>query len=373
MRGTHISRSRLQATSTKQEKENGKSHGLDGIGVRVDGTRSSFFVRGRRGHRLPWREHQRCGRRAGHGLHQEREVVAHHLSPELANGIRHIADATAGKPAGSWKDSASAVGGKTPGHVGGHGHGSGFRFRARWSLRSWRPKAAEKLMRSSSCWRRSRKSPNRDRLGRSLPPFGSPTNRAIREGYWESPKGIPGIQRGNPSEGSRAGLERREHRGLSESPAPILSVKHSARHARRLLPVSVAVIPGTETEIPPFETAREKAATESGLPENLFRAFNGNEERIREFMAKVAKLGCQKLDEHEFSCGRALARKRKSSASPGRSDFFLGADPLEVCGYIEEVHSASNRPVDNSLSGGNTMLGDALRKADSRPRIAFPV
>jgi hypothetical protein len=33
------------------------------------------------------------------------------------------------------------------------------------------------------------------------------------------------------------------------------------------------VIPGTETEIPPFETAREKAAKESGLPEQLYRAF----------------------------------------------------------------------------------------------------
>ena len=144
----------------------------------------------------------------------------------------------------------------------------------------------------------------------------------------------------------------------------VLSVKHSSGMHGGYYAVSVAVIPGTETEIPPFQTAREKAATESGLPENLFRAFNGDENRIREFMAKVARLDAKNLDEHEFSCGRARKEAEVIRVS-GDPDFFLGADPLEVCGYIEEVHSASNRPVD-SLSGGGNAIGDALRKAGLR-------
>lgn len=100
--------------------------------------------------------------------------------------------------------------------------------------------------------------------------------------------------------------------------------------------VSVAVIPGTETEIPPFETAREKAAKESGLPEQLYRAFNGDVERIKAFMDKVAKLDVSKLDEHEMSCGRARKSAEVIRVS-GDPDFFLGADPLEVCWYITEV------------------------------------
>lgn len=133
--------------------------------------------------------------------------------------------------------------------------------------------------------------------------------------------------------------------------------------------MSVAVIPGTETDVPAFQTARKTAAAGSGLPESLFSAFNGDVERIKEFMAKVARLDARKLDDHEMSCGRARKRAEVTRVS-GDEDFFLGADPLEVCGYIEEVHFSNNPPTDEpsrgdspSSSGGNTTLGDALRKA----------
>jgi len=83
-------------------------------------------------------------------------------------------------------------------------------------------------------------------------------------------------------------------------------------------------------------------------------------------MAKVARLDAKNLDEHEFSCGRARKEAEVIRVS-GDPDFFLGADPLEVCGYISEVHfsqeSAPQQTADTSL-GGN--LGDTLRKAGLR-------
>ena len=105
--------------------------------------------------------------------------------------------------------------------------------------------------------------------------------------------------------------------------------------------VSVAVIPGTETEIPPFQTSREKEAKESGLPEGLYRAFNGDVERVKAFMEKVHKLDVSKLDEHEMSCGRARKSAEVIRVS-GDPDFFLGVDPLEVCWYITEAHASSD-------------------------------
>jgi hypothetical protein len=126
--------------------------------------------------------------------------------------------------------------------------------------------------------------------------------------------------------------------------------------------VSVALIPGTETEIPPFQTAREKAASESGLPESLFFAFNGDEERIREFMAKVEDLNAGELDQHEYSCGRARKEAEIIRVS-GDPEFFLGADPLEVCGYVDEVHFSQKSEVRQNAPSSFGAFGDALKKA----------
>jgi len=287
---------------------------------------------------------------------------------QLADGIRHIAgrdgwetgrfaeglaSAAGCKTPDTWADTAKALGVSVP---------SAMEF-----LRSWRPKAAEKLDEVEQALAKLEEVSEQETDSVIVTvSFGSPTNRDIREGYWESPKGIPDynaeIRLKDRSQGWNEGNI--EVVGISGT---VLSVKHSSGMHGGYYGVSVAVIPGTETVIPPFETAREKAATESGLPENLFRAFNGDEERIREFMAKVARLDAKQLDDHEFSCGRARKEAEVIRVS-GDPEFFLGADPLEVCGYISGVHFSENaQPVDPSpTNGGNTMLGDALKKAGLR-------
>jgi len=288
---------------------------------------------------------------------------------QLADGIRHIAGRSGwetgrfveglGSAVGcstpdTWADTAKALGVSVP---------SAMEF-----LRSWRPKAADKLDEVEQSLMALEEASSQQETDSVIVTvsFGSPSNRAIREGYWESPKGIPDydaeIRLKDREQGWNEGNI--EIVGISGT---ILSVKHSSGMHGGYYAVSVAVIPGTETEIPPFETAREKAAKESGLPEQLYGAFNGDVERIKSFMDKVAKLDVSKLDEHEMSCGRARKQAEVIRVS-GDPDFFLGADPLEVCWYITEAHvsddTTSNQSVGNSSgNGGNTALGDALKKA----------
>lgn len=287
---------------------------------------------------------------------------------ELASGIRHIAGRDGWETGRFVEGLASAVGRKTPDTWADTAKALGVSVPSAMEfLRSWRPKAAEKLDEVEQALANLEEASEQQETDSVIVAvsFGSPSNRAIREGYWESPKGIPGYN-------AEIRLKDRE-RGWNEGnievvgiSGTILSVKHSSGMHGGYYAVSVAVIPGTETEIPPFETAREKASKESGLPENLFRAFNGNEERIREFMAKVARLDAKKLDEHEFSCGRARKSAEVIRVS-GDSDFFLGADPLEVCEYIEEVHFSSTQQTSAVASKEpkkfGTSIGDALRQA----------
>ena len=285
---------------------------------------------------------------------------------ELANDIREIAgrdgwetgrfveglgSAVGAKTPDTWADTAKALGVSVP---------SAMEF-----LRSWRPKAAEKLDEVEQSLADLEEASSQQETDSVIVTvsFGSPTNRAIREGYWESPKGIPGynaeIRLKDRSQGWNEGNI--EVVGITGT---ILSVKHSSGMHGGYYAVSVAVIPGTETEIPPFETAREKAAKESGLPEQLYHAFGGDTERVKAFMEKVAKLDVSKLDEHEMSCGRARKSAEVIRIS-GDPDFFLGADPLEVCWYITEAN-ASSGPASTPDNGGSTSLGDALRKAGLR-------
>jgi hypothetical protein len=283
---------------------------------------------------------------------------------ELASGIRHIAgrdgwetgrfveglgSAVGRKTPDTWAETASALGVSVP---------SAMEF-----LRSWRPKAAEKLDEVERLLAALEESSQQETDSVIVTvSFGSPTNREIGDGYWESPKRIHGyaaeIRKIDPAgswaEGNIAVV------GISGT---VLSVKHSSGMHGGYYGVSVAVIPGTETEIPAFQTARETAAKGSGLPESLFDAFNGDEERVKEFMAKVARLDASKLNEHEFSCGRARKEAEVIRVS-GDPDFFLGADPLSVCGYITEVHfSQESEPKQDAASPFSSSLGDALRKA----------
>lgn len=259
---------------------------------------------------------------------------------QVADGIRYIAGREGwetgrfveglGSAVGcatpdTWADTAKALGVSVP---------SAMEF-----LRSSRPKAAEKLdeVEQSLANLEEASSQEESDSVKVTVSFGSPTNRAAREGYWESPKDIPGykaeIRLVNRADGWAEGNI--EVVGISGT---VLSMEHCRGMHGGYYAVSVAVIPGTETEIPPFQTAREKTAKESGLPEGLFCAFNGNMERIKEFMAKVARLDATQLDNHEMTCGRARKSAEVIRVS-GDPDFFLGADPLEVCGYIWEAHS----------------------------------
>lgn len=254
----------------------------------------------------------------------------------LANGIRHIAgydgwetgrfveglgSAVGCRTPDTWAETAQALGVSVP---------SAMEF-----LRSWRPKAAEKLDQVEVAMAKLEEASKEEADSVVVTvSFGSPNNRAIREGYWESPKPIPGyeaeIRLTDPSAGWREG-----NISVAGISGAVLSVKHAAGMHGGYYAVSVAVIPKTETEIPPFQTAREKAAVASELPETLYFAFNGDIERVKEFMAKVARLDASELNDHEMRCGRARKSAEVIRVS-GDEDFFLGADPLEVCGYIEE-------------------------------------
>lgn len=177
---------------------------------------------------------------------------------ELAESIRYIAGydgwgtgrfveglgSAVGCPTpDTWPDTASALGVSVP---------SAMEF-----LRSWRPKAAAKLdeVEESLAALEEVSEQETDSVIVTVS-FGSPSNRAAREGYWVSPKDIPGYN-------AEIRLRIREQ-GWTEGnievvgiTGTVLSVKHSAGMHGGYYAVSVAVIPGTETEIPPFEPTGE--------------------------------------------------------------------------------------------------------------------
>ncbi len=143
----------------------------------------------------------------------------------------------------TWADTAKALGVSVP---------SVMEF-----LRSWRPKAAAKLDEVEQALADLEEASSQQETDSVIVTvsFGSPTNRAISDGYWVAPKAIPGynaeIHLKDRSQGWNEGNI--EVVGISGT---ILSVKHSAGMHGGYYAVSVAVIPGTETEIPPFETSK---------------------------------------------------------------------------------------------------------------------
>lgn len=168
-------------------------------------------------------------------------------SLELANGIRHIAGRDGwetgrfveglGVQNDIWPEVASKLGVSVP---------SAMEF-----LKSWRPKAAAKLDEVEQqlvALEEASAQQETDSVIVTVS-FGSPSNRAIREGYWESPKSIPGYS-------AEIRLKNRQL-GWSEGnvevvgiAGTVLTVKHSAGMHGGYYAVSVAVLPGTETEIP---------------------------------------------------------------------------------------------------------------------------
>lgn len=178
---------------------------------------------------------------------------------QIADGIREIAGrdgwetgrfveglacAVSCKTPDTWADIAKALGVSVP---------SAMDF-----LRSWRPKAAAKLDEvEESLMALEEASQQGDESVIVTASFGSPTNRAIREGYWVSPKDIPGynaeVRLIDPSKGWVEG-----NIAVVGITGAIISVRHSAGMHGGYYAVSVALLPGTETEIPPFEVSREK-------------------------------------------------------------------------------------------------------------------
>lgn len=267
---------------------------------------------------------------------------------ETARFTEGLASALRCKTPDTWSDVAAALGISVP---------STMEF-----LRTWRPEEAGHLDQvEESLMALEEVSEQQTDFEIVTVSFGSPNNRAIREGYWESPKVIPGYNAEiRLCDTSKGWVESNINVvGISGT---ILSVKHSSGMHGGYYAVSVALIPGTETEIPPFETSREKEAKESGLPQILFFAFNGDEDRVRKFMAKVERLDASELDEHEYSCGRGRKEAEVIRVS-GDEEFFLGADPLEVCGYIDEVHFSKERVVRQNVPSSFGAFGDALKKA----------
>ncbi len=109
---------------------------------------------------------------------------------------------------------------------------------------------------------------------------------------------------------------------------------------------------------PDFDLAK----MESDVPRALFIAFQGNEESARQFMARVAALPAAVLDEHiVLVCGRDRVRRHLEEVS-GNPEFFGGADPNRVVGYIAEVHFGN---VNQPSVGGESLgtLAEAMKKA----------
>ena len=72
------------------------------------------------------------------------------------------------------------------------------------------------------------------------------------------------------------------------------------------------------------------------FPESLLLAFSGDTEHINKFMGKVKALPIELVDTHIlYECGRNKFRAHLIKIS-GDPDFFMGADPNSVAGFVVE-------------------------------------
>jgi len=279
---------------------------------------------------------------------------------ETGRFVEGLCDAVRfGRPVDTWADVANALEISVP---------SAMTF-----LRSWRPKAAaalDEVDRKLDELDEAADEAEADRDNETVVvSFGSPTRRQCKEGFWTSPKGIQGhggeLRLLDPSRDWE-----KDNVTVVGMLGTVLAVSHASGHGGGYVSVTVSVVPGTETEVPAFESDRDRAARESGLPEGLFLAFDGDVERVRAFMGKVERLDVSRLDEHEMSCGRARKKAEVVRVS-GDPDFFLGADPLGVCWYIEEagtggaVSPPAPKPEKEDAPSGSATLVDLMGKFNS--------
>ncbi|MDO8469703.1 MAG: hypothetical protein Q7S84_01635 [bacterium] len=114
-----------------------------------------------------------------------------------------------------------------------------------------------------------------------------------------------------------------------------------------------------------YKPGAKKFGGKEDLPESLILAFSGNRGRIEEFMRKVAALSKDQLDEHTICvCGRGRVQSHLLEVS-GDPDFFCGADPNAVKGYVADVHFRDAEVVTSETlaDGGSDAMTEAMRKA----------
>ena len=168
-------------------------------------------------------------------------AIAGHSGWETGRFVEGLASAvkSCGKTPDTWAEVANLIGVSVP---------SAMDF-----LRAWKPKAAAKLdeVEQALAGLEEATGQTEDSLI-VMVSFGNPTNRQMAEGWWEAPKAIPGYN-------AELRLKDQSEGWLSETNIEVvgitgtaLSVKFSAGMHGGYYAVSVALVPGTETEFPPF-------------------------------------------------------------------------------------------------------------------------
>jgi hypothetical protein len=191
---------------------------------------------------------------------------------ELASNIRYISGREGWETGRFVEGLASAVGCKTPDTWLETANALGVSVPSTMDfLRNWLPKAAERLDQvEESLMKLEEISEQKIDSVTVTVSFGCPTNRAISEGYWTSPKEIPGYDDAeiclkDSSKGwSEGNIEVIGMQGT------VLSVKHARGMHGGYYAVSVAVIPGTnilpeESPVTGQDTLLGDALRKSGI------------------------------------------------------------------------------------------------------------
>ena len=156
---------------------------------------------------------------------------------ETGRFVEGLGDAIGCETPDTWAEVAEVLGVSVP---------SAMEF-----LQSWRPKAAQALDKvEEALFDLEDVDEDVDTVTVTVS-FGSPTRREAREGYWNLPKEIPGYE----AEIRKTDLDGDWDKGNIDVvgiSGTVLSVKYASGHGGGYYAVTVAVLPGTEVEIPPY-------------------------------------------------------------------------------------------------------------------------
>lgn len=154
----------------------------------------------------------------------------------FVEGLRSAAKAI--NPIDTWSDVAQALGVSVP--------------NAMTFLRNWRPKAADALDKVDAQLDTLDDEADRAEALQEtesvVVSFGSPTRRMRADGFWESPKDIPGhegeVQLIDPTKGWN-----KENVRVSGMIGTVLSVTHASGHGDGYVSMTVAVVPGSSSKV----------------------------------------------------------------------------------------------------------------------------